>query len=123
MKNTVIALVAMICAFSVNAASVEPERLTGELEQIRIKARAGDYAAQRNLAYTYATGGFELAGTKYPVAACAWYLALPHFNRAKTAVGDAGNVKVYCGSLELDKLQASLQYASDLVAKYGATKR
>lgn len=83
------------------------------LSQLRGKAKAGDYASQRNLAWAYSTGDMGL-DKKYPVAGCAWYLALSQMNSAKIHAGDAGNVKVYCNRLDLDELRSALIYSSEL---------
>lgn len=65
------------------------------------KALAGDYQAQRNLAYGYASYPYS-GQSKDPVMACAWYLVVLHSGSQKAGQGDVGNVSVYCGNSKLD---------------------
>ncbi|WP_454908402.1 hypothetical protein [Variovorax gossypii] len=114
-KIVLAAFVVFLAATPAIAASpLEPASLSPALAQLRNKAKTGDYDAQRNLAFTYSTGGMDLNGKKYPVAGCAWYLALSQMNASKIHAGDAGNVKVYCNRLELDDLRSALVYSSEL---------
>jgi len=63
-------------------------------------AMKGDYQAQRNLAFGYATGGQQFRVNKG--AACSWYLLILRSDSPKLNVGDVGNVDVYCGKLDAD---------------------
>ncbi len=115
MKKTMLAVMVALCAGAAGAASsVEPEKLGGELEQIRAKARAGDYQAQRNLAYAYATGD-QLHGKRYPVAGCAWYMSIPYLHSKKMHAGDTGNAMVYCHKLSPTDFDSAMRYSAEIV--------
>lgn len=114
-------LVLAIAAIHVHAAGpIEPATLPSSLEVIRTSARSGDYGAQRNLAFTYATGGSELKGKKYPVAGCAWYMSIPYLHPKKFDAGDAGNSMLYCGRLSPDDYDAALRQSVSLVESFRA---
>lgn len=98
------------------AQTIEPASLPTEVEQIRRNANQGDYNAQRNLAYTYATGQ-GLSGQKSPKAACAWYLAIPYLNPKKANAGDSGNVWLYCQKLSPTDFDEAVGYSVALVGK------
>lgn len=116
MKQAITALVVAFSAFGACAAEVEPMKLPAGLEQIRLKARSGDYHAQRNLAYAYATGGQELAGNKYPVAACAWYMSIPYLHEAsRVDMGDMSNAWTYCTKLQPDAHEAAMRHSVKIV--------
>ena len=79
------------------------------------KAIAGDYQAQRNLAYSYANPATGERADK--IKSCAWYQVILKSGSDKVSVGDVGNVKVYCGALsDLERVAADGQ-AAELVKK------
>lgn len=81
-------------------------------KEIQAKAMQGDYQAQRNLAYGYATGGW---GQKKDVSmACSWYLLVLRSDSPKLDIGDVGNVAVYCDKLDFDKRLAAERKANQL---------
>ncbi|WP_353191987.1 hypothetical protein [Pandoraea pnomenusa] len=57
------------------------------------KAMAGDYQAQRNLAYTY---GADLRDFS---KACSWYLLILRSDSPQLNLGDLSNANTYCGML------------------------
>lgn len=114
MKRKLFAGLFSLCAIAATAGSIEPEKLGAELEQVRTKARAGDYQAQRNLAYAYATGD-QLQGKRYPVAGCAWYMSIAYINGQKFGAGDSGNVYTYCRNLPPDQFDAAIRHSAAIV--------
>ncbi|MES9422031.1 hypothetical protein ABEQ27_12220, partial [Cutibacterium acnes] len=61
-------------------------------------AMKGDYQAQRNLAFSYASP--EKGERSDPIASCAWYLVILQSGSSKVGSADAGNVRTYCGPLQ-----------------------
>lgn len=63
-------------------------------DELKSKALSGDYQAQRNLAYGFATGD---QGIKIDhAAACAWYLLILRSDSSRLDVSDVGNVATHC---------------------------
>lgn len=75
-------------------------------------ARKGDYQAQRNLAFTYATS--REAGVTNPTLGCAWYKLILLSGSTKINDGDIGNVRVYCGQLTREQQGVAEQQAQRL---------
>lgn len=73
-------------------------------------ALKGDYQAQRNLAYGYASWPYK-GQTKNPILACGWYQLIVHSGSAKVNPGDIGNVSVYCDRLQASEKGAALVQA------------
>ncbi|MDB5965438.1 MAG: hypothetical protein JWQ72_1938 [Polaromonas sp.] len=115
MKGALCLALSIAASYVHAAGAEEPASLPAGLEAIRASARGGDYGAQRNLAFTYATGGSELKGKRYPVAGCAWYMSIPYLHPKKFDGGDAGNTMVYCGRLSPDDYDAALRQSVSLV--------
>lgn len=113
--RTLALVAASFCAHAF-AQTIEPASVPAEVEQLRRSASQGDYNAQRNLAYTYATGQ-GMDGKKVPKAACAWYLAIPYLNPKKFHAGDSGNVSLYCQKLSPTDFDEALSYSVALVGK------
>jgi hypothetical protein len=92
MRHTIAlaALLAPLAALS----QVQPSTFEG----VESLAKRGDYQAQRNLAFGYASLPYK-GQEKNPLLACAWYLVVLHSGSPKLDEGDAGNVQVYCGRL------------------------
>lgn len=97
MKNRIlVGLLAAIGAMATTMLHAEES-----LSAVEKKAMAGDYQAQRNIAYGY--GSYPYPGqAKNPVLACAWYLVVLHSGSQKAGEGDVSNVSVYCGNSKLD---------------------
>ena len=80
-------LTVFLLLFSIPALAVD-------IDALRAKAMKGDYQAQRNLAFGYATGDQGIK--KNHSLACAWYLLILRSDSPKLGSGDVGNVSVYC---------------------------
>jgi len=107
-------LVAGVAAAAAAPALMEPEQLGSEMAQLRAKAQAGDYHAQRNLANAYATGA-QLQGKQFPVASCAWYLSIPYLNTQYFNVSDSSNIQSTCTSLPPEQFYAAVRYSAAIV--------
>lgn len=66
---------------------------------VEAAAMKGDYQAQRNLAFGYASFPYE-GQVKNPMLACAWYTVVLNSGSPMLGAGDVGNVNVYCGKLD-----------------------
>ncbi|HFF8234845.1 MULTISPECIES: hypothetical protein [Acinetobacter calcoaceticus/baumannii complex] len=77
-----------------------------ELEQL---ALTGDYQAQRNIAYSYATDP-EKFGRNH-IQACGWYLVVLSSGSPKVDAGDKSNVEVYCSHKFLNDSERSQAFA------------
>lgn len=99
------------------AAEAEAKRVAdgaGRLAELEKKALAGDYQAQRNYAYSLATGD---GGAPYePVKACAWYAYITVSGSPKVDETDQGNVRVYCGRLTDEQRQQAQVLAEQVLA-------
>ncbi|ADE10457.1 hypothetical protein [Sideroxydans lithotrophicus] len=90
-----------------------------DVDALREKAMKGDYQAQRNLAYTLATGS-GAASSQNPTLGCAWYKLILLSGSEKIHDGDIGNVKVYCGQLTTDQQSVADKQARRLAKQiYG----
>lgn len=90
-----------------------------DVDALRDKAMKGDYQAQRNLAYTLATGSGS-ASSQNPILGCAWYKLIILSGSEKVNDGDIGNVRVYCGSLTAEQQVVANNQAKKLAKKiYG----
>lgn len=82
-------------------------------------AMKGNYQAQRNLAFGYATGDQGIK--KNHSLACAWYLLILRSDSPKLGSGDVGNVSVYCDPFKpgfgSDERLVSERKANDLYRK------
>jgi hypothetical protein len=108
------ALIAGFCAGAAAASDhMEPE-LLGEMEQVRAKAMAGDYHAQRRLANAYVTGD-QLQGKKFPVAGCAWYMSIPYLNSQYFNVSDSGHIRSTCSKLPPEQFYAAMRFSAAIV--------
>uniref|UniRef100_UPI0039EF2A88 hypothetical protein n=1 Tax=Bordetella sputigena TaxID=1416810 RepID=UPI0039EF2A88 len=82
-------------------------------------AYKGSYQAQRNLAYGYVAWPYK-GQVKNPVLGCAWYLVVLNSGSPDVGPGDVGNVRVYCGQLDLDAQSAAIAQARRIYRKvYG----
>ncbi|WP_152554646.1 hypothetical protein [Bordetella bronchiseptica] len=82
--------------------------------EIEAAALAGDYQAQRNLAFGYTD--LPYAGQKKdPVQACAWRMVIMVSGMADS--GDAANFQLYCGRLEPSDRRAAMHHAGILLQK------
>lgn len=84
----------------------------GSLDAICLEklAMQGDYQAQRNLAYGYASDWPAKNQASNPILGCAWYEVILNSGNPKVNPSDISNVEVYCGKLgELSVLAATAQ--------------
>ena len=105
----ILLIAALLCAGQAHAQTQD---------QLEKQARRGDYQAQRNLAYSYAS---PMKGEKEDkLAACVWYLVVIKSGSDKVDIGDTGNAKVYCSKLERTEQIAADAKSNELVRKiYG----
>lgn len=101
-----------------DAEAAEQKRQAEGAEQfaaLEKKAKSGDYQAQRNYAYSFATGA---QGAPYnPVKACAWYAVILNSGNPKVNDGDKSNVQLYCGRLDEAGRQAAIEMATAITAQ------
>ncbi|CUI99469.1 Uncharacterised protein [Achromobacter sp. 2789STDY5608621] len=72
-----------------------PARAAEKLADLKQKALAGDYQAQRNLAFGYSDKFSDQ--NKNPVLACAWRMVILTTEQADET--DMSNYNTYCGKL------------------------
>lgn len=109
-------LFAVLIALATTARAQE-----ASLAQVEAAALAGDYQAQRNLAYGYAS--YPMKGQmKDPTKACAWYLLVLRSDSPKLTVGDIGNLVVYCDKLDFSARLAAERQANALARRIYTTK-
>ena len=85
---------------------------TKYIDRFQPKALKGDYQAQRNLAYTYATSSDPHVAN--PMLGCAWYQLILLSGSQKIHEGDIGNAKVYCDKLPAEQRAVATQQAERL---------
>jgi len=82
------------------------------LAELEKKALAGDYQAQRNLAYSLETGE---GGAPYePVKACAWRVVIVASGSSKVNDSDRANLQAACGKIGEEDRRAAEQLAAGL---------
>jgi len=79
-------------------------------EGVKAFAMKGNYQAQRNIAYGYASYPYK-GQEKNPLLACAWYLVVLHSGSPKLDEGDIGNAKFYCDDLKVESRAAATSQA------------
>lgn len=80
-----------------------------DFDGVKAQAYKGDYQAQRNLAYGYASAPYK-GQAKDQATACAWYLVVIRSDSPKLNAGDIGNVATYCEKLDFEaRLKAERQ--------------
>jgi len=94
-------IVPLVLAMLVFASSAHAAGDAARLKEYEPAARKGDYQAQRNLAFTYATS--RDAGVANPTLGCAWYKLILLSGSTKINDGDISNVRVYCGQLSREQ--------------------
>lgn len=85
-------------------------------EEVKVLAGRGDYQAQRNLAFGYASFPYK-GQQKNPLLACAWYLVILNSGSPKLHQGDIGNVTVNCDRLDKKSRAAAEGQARQLFAR------
>ncbi len=100
------------------ADAAERKRLSegaAALAELEKKALAGDYQAQRNLAYSLAIGA---DGAPYePVKACAWRAVIIASASSKVSDGDHRNVQQNCGKLDDEGRQQAQVLAEQILTR------
>lgn len=89
---------------------------------VQDRAKAGDYQAQRNLAYGYAALPYP-GQEKNRLLACAWYLVVVNSNHPQADGSDISNVETYCGALESDLLDTAKHRATQFLAEIAASQK
>jgi hypothetical protein len=74
---------------------------------------AGDYQAQRNLAFGHATGDQKV--TINAISACAWRYVILKSGSPRVDESDVSNFKFYCGKLDTASLTAAEAKANRLL--------
>jgi hypothetical protein len=103
----ILAVVLALCSF---------RALAVDVDALRAEAMKGDYQAQRNLAYTLATGS-GAKDKQNPMLGCAWYKAILLSGSEKLHDGDIGNVQVYCGKLSAEQQSVAESQSRALARK------
>lgn len=86
-----------------------------EYEELEKKAMAGDYQAQRNIAY-WLTGGNDGAPPLNPVLGCAWRLVILKSGNVSVDSSDVRNKQFYCDKkLDMDSQKAAEAQAAKLL--------
>lgn len=92
-----LSIVMVLAAFSLSGLC--EAQTPNTFKSVESAAMKGDYQAQRNLAYGYASFPYE-GQIKNPMLACAWYTVVLNSGSPMLGPGDVGNVNVYCGKLD-----------------------
>ena len=113
-------LVAMAACWCVALASAAP---MDEYEGMEKAAKAGDYQAQRNLAY-WLSGGYNGAPPLNAILACAWRIVILESGNSRVDASDVSNKQYYCGDKKLnaDGLKAA-QAQAKVLQKSGERAR
>jgi len=90
-----------------------PAHAAENLAALKQKALAGDYQAQRNLAFGYSDRFSDQK--KNPVLACAWRMVILTTEQADET--DMSNYNTYCGKLPPDLLSIA-QMKAELLLKH-----
>lgn len=92
-----------------------------EYELLEKKAMAGDYQAQRNVAY-WLTGGYNNAPPLNPILGCAWRLVILKSGSPSVDSSDISNKQLYCDKrLDADSSQAAEIQAATLLKQIKKT--
>ncbi len=104
----------VLCASALAAACAAGAATMAEYEALEKAAKAGDYQAQRNVAY-WLSGGYNGALPQNPVLACAWRIVILESGSTKVDATDVSNKKVYCDKrLDADGINAARAQAKTL---------
>lgn len=98
-------------------ASDEVNLATASNDALRALALAGDYQAQRNLAWEYRKSD--------PVSGCAWrkVIVLTHPDGWAADGGDQGNHDIDCGKLTADEQSEAERAAAEFIDQINAGKK
>ena len=85
-----------------------------EYEALEKSAKAGNYQAQRNIAY-WLSGGYSGAPPLNPVLACAWRIVILESGSTSVDFSDVSNKQLYCDRrLDADAVKAAQAQARTL---------
>ncbi len=102
------------CTYS-NASTVD------EFEKLEKRALAGDYQAQRNVAY-WLTGGNNGTPPINPILGCAWRLVILKSGSPSVDSSDVSNKQLYCDKrLDADSRKAAEAQAEKLLKQIKKT--
>lgn len=102
------------CTYS-NASTVD------EFEKLEKRALAGDYKAQRNVAY-WLTGGNNGTPPINPILGCAWRLVILKSGSPSVDSSDVSNKQLYCDKrLDADSRKAAEAQAEKLLKQIKKT--
>mgnify|MGYP006976758449 CR=1 FL=1 len=90
------------------------ERYRREFLADYVKAKAGDYQGQRNVAW-FLHRGDSPPIKRNPIQACAWRLVIVSAGHAQVGPGDTGNVRIECGRLSEAERAAAQARATQLL--------
>lgn len=97
------------------AASVASASSLQEYEALEKKAMAGDYQAQRNIAYWLTGGNYGLPPLN-PILGCAWRLVILKSGSSNVDSSDIGNKQLYCDKrLDFDSRKTAEAQAAKLL--------
>jgi hypothetical protein len=114
-----LSMLIFICLLSKSAAASTHSNSnsnSNSFSTVEALALKGDYQAQRNVAFGYAS--LPLKGqTHDAIRACGWYELILQSGSPKLHAGDVGNVSVYCTKLDFDSRAAAKGQARALYKK------
>lgn len=89
-----------------------------DYEALEKAALAGEYQAQRNLAYTLSTGIPHDV-----ILGCAWRIVIVDSGSPQVDQSDTGNKTFYCGKLSADEFRAAQSQAKNLQDMIGKNQK
>lgn len=102
--------VATLAALAFTGADAET---TNSFDQVRQQAMAGDYQAQRNLAFGFSSAPYP-GQAKNAIAACAWRAVILNSGHRRVDATDQNNFAVYCGQLSAEQQASARRQAREL---------
>lgn len=110
MKKSRVILALMLCPAIFGTASAAPP---SGFDQVNAKALAGDYQAQRNLAYGYSSAPYA-EQQKNELLGCAWRIVIVHSGSTRVDQTDIENHRMHCGRLDPTQQAAAQAQARKL---------
>lgn len=102
-----------VCLAQAAAAVQECESFRAGFISDYLRARAGDYRGQRNVAYMLK--GQERGVTQNVIQSCAWRLVIMSTGHAQVGQGDEANMRIDCATLNEGGRQAAIARADALL--------
>ena len=104
---------------AVAACALAGQARAGGLVDVTASALAGDYQAQRNLAFGYSSSPYK-GQDRSPLLACAWRLVIAHSGSTRVDQTDISNLGVYCSVLDKQQFAAAQAHGRQLYRRvYG----